>query len=272
MSRPRRERWIRLRKLSAVGWVVEVMAPARPGAAAVRLRRRSPARQRADGVEIEVELEHVDTRLPEHAPLASLGVAPHQLPHHVLRHAALAGDPRHLELGGRRRQVGIEAGARRGDEVDRHRSGPLGVGRHRRGAHLLDHQLTAGRPQVGAAGGQGIVACPGGRGTRVEGPRTGERLPDEARSHDLAVPAQQAAAGLVGEEQLRQPGDRQRVGDSQQQRQHAGEENRGNEMSSQFHAASTSRENRRPQARPTAATNRSISLIPAKGTTMPPTP
>src|ERR1700676_1616059 len=102
---------MRLRKLSAEGWVV-VMARALPvsresfawtdgrpvdggGVLLAVAGRRAGSWQRPGGVEVEVELEHVDPWLAEHPPLPPLGVALHQLAHHLFGHASLAGDARH---------------------------------------------------------------------------------------------------------------------------------------------------------------------------------
>ena len=67
-----------------------------------------------------------------------------------LRDAALARNARHLELRRRRRDVRVEPGRRRGDEIDRHRRpGILLLRRLDRRLHRVD-ELLVGRPQVRA--------------------------------------------------------------------------------------------------------------------------
>jgi len=70
----------------------------------------------------------------------------------ILGHAAGFGNARDLVLGGRRADVGIEAGGRRRDQLDRDRGVavclPLGVDARGNG---IDQRLRA-RGQVGSAG------------------------------------------------------------------------------------------------------------------------
>ena len=70
------------------------------------------------------------------------------------------------------------------------------------------------RALVGAAGGASVVRVGrGGRGTAPEVLRIGERLTDQLGAHRLAVALDQAAVRLVGERDLRDAGDHQRIGD-----------------------------------------------------------
>src|SRR6185437_15335337 len=77
----------------------------------------SPASRR---IESEVELQNVDARLAEEAEGAALYLRRDELPDLRLGEAARPRDPRHLKIGRRRRDVGVEAAARGRDEVDRH--------------------------------------------------------------------------------------------------------------------------------------------------------
>ena len=181
--------------------------------------------------------------------------------HLRLGQVAGGGDAGDLELGRGRADVRVEPAARRGDQVDGHRA---------LAAQLLDAGLDpvdqggAGRAEVGAAGGRGVVAVgAGGRGARVEVGRAGEVLADQRRADDGAVADQQAAAGLVGEEQAGEAGDGQRIGEAGEHGQ-AEEHDQG--------GAELGQHGWFPQARPTAVTARSISLMPTNGTTIPPRP
>ena len=86
-------------------------------------------------------------------------------------HAARGGDAGDLRFGGFRADVRVEAAARGGHRVGGHRSGEGGI----LGAELLDvvagavGQLLVGGAEVGAAGGEAIVAIvAGGGGAAVE--------------------------------------------------------------------------------------------------------
>ena len=85
------------------------------------------------------------------------------------------------------------------------------------------------------------------------------------RGEPMTVPFadQQAAAGLVGEDEAGQARDGQRVGEAREHGQ-AEEHDQG--------GAELGQHDGFPQARPTAVTARSISLMPTNGTTIPPRP
>ena len=85
----------------------------------------------------------------------------------------------------------------------------------------------------------------------------------ESIADDSAVANQQAATGLVGEDEAGEPGDRQGVGQASEHG-HADEHHQGR--------AELVEHGGNPQARPMAVTARSISLMPTNGTTIPPRP
>ena len=66
----------------------------------------------------------------------------------------------------------------------------------------------------------------------MEVARAGKWLPDDARADDLAIPRDELSVGLVGKDQLRQPGDHQRIDDPQQNRRHDGHQHCDNQDSS----------------------------------------
>ena len=74
-------------------------------------------------VEVQVELEDVDTGFAEEAELAAFGVTDDELADGGFGEVALVRDAGDLEVGGGGCDVGIEAGTRCGDEVD----GDVGV-------------------------------------------------------------------------------------------------------------------------------------------------
>ncbi len=164
--------------------------------------------------------------------------------------------------------LGIEAARRRRHQVDRHRRGVAGVG----GAQRLDapldriEQRRIRRPLVRAARAAAVVGHRRGRrGTAPEMLRIAEVLADQPRADGLAVALDQAAARLVRERRLRHAGDDERIGDSGDQRQQHEQHEGGTKGG--VHTISLQR-----QARWAAASTRSISLMPTKGTIRPPTP
>ncbi len=115
-----------------------------------------PSRHRywSSSFEGEVELEHVDPRLAEEPERPALGVVVDEVEHVVDGEAALVGDPRGLEPGVGDRDVGVEAGARRRDRVDRDRSpssSPFSRGRRRPAPRTAVEQLGVGRTEVRGA-------------------------------------------------------------------------------------------------------------------------
>ena len=73
------------------------------------------------GVERQIQLEHVDARLAEHAERAAFGVLADERRDLGRGQAARSSDARDLILGRGDADVRIEAAARRGDEIDGHR-------------------------------------------------------------------------------------------------------------------------------------------------------
>src|SRR2546428_14031207 len=83
--------------------------------------RPTYVRDRIERIEREVELQHVDSWLAEEAKLSSFRVGLDHLTHRRFGYSSLASHTCHLEIGGGRRDVGIEPGGRRRPEVDRYR-------------------------------------------------------------------------------------------------------------------------------------------------------
>src|SRR4029453_10216842 len=71
-------------------------------------------------VERKVGEKTVGDWLAKQAELPALCPVPHQGSHFLFGDTALTRDARHLKLGRGRRDMRVKAGARRGDEVDRH--------------------------------------------------------------------------------------------------------------------------------------------------------
>src|ERR1035438_1340370 len=93
--------------------------------------------------------------------------------------------------------------------------------------------------------------------------RPGERLPNNSRADNFSVAHNQLPIGLVAEKHLRQAGHHQRIDDPQQYR---GDDRHQNcNLKILFHRSPS-------YASPTPMMSMSISLIPMKGTMIPPTP
>ena len=106
-------------------------------------RSLSPLGQRVEG---QIEPQHVDPRLAQHAQFAAYGVLPDKTLQVGLLQTTCLGDPWHLPGGGRRRDMRIEAAGRGGYEVDRHALAQLlGIA-----PDPLDQRL-GGRAEVRAA-------------------------------------------------------------------------------------------------------------------------
>src|SRR5262245_25018735 len=73
-------------------------------------------------VEREIERQHVHAGLAEKSERAAFGMLIHELAQAIFGHIAGLGNPGHLEQGGLRRDVRVEAAARGGDQVDRYGS------------------------------------------------------------------------------------------------------------------------------------------------------
>ena len=92
----------------------------------------------AELVQVEIEREHVDPRLAQHAQVARSDVRCDELVHRILAQVAGFGYPGNLVKGAVRADVRVEAGAGRGDQVNR--DGLAVVGR----GQLVDVALNAG--------------------------------------------------------------------------------------------------------------------------------
>ena len=182
----------------AMGFIIRCASPPAPAPAL-------PV-QGSSLVQRQIQLQNVDARLAQECRTAGLrcwrppvaGPRPALMP----RAAATRAD-----LGFRRcgADVGIEPAAGSRQQVGRHRAGERGV----LGAELLQvalhpvDQLLVGGAEVRAAGRQAVVAIvAGGRGAAVEILGPGEVLADQLRADDLAVGRDQAAVGLVRENDL----------------------------------------------------------------------
>ena len=58
-------------------------------------------------IQLEIEIQHIDSRLSEETPLSVLGVLGDEIAHLLLSQAASLGDTPHLKFGSRRRDVRI---------------------------------------------------------------------------------------------------------------------------------------------------------------------
>src|SRR5277367_6644008 len=120
------------------------------------------------GVEIEIQFEHVDSRLSEQAQLARLSVALNEPLYLIFRNPTLPGDSRDLKLSRCGRDVGIEPGSRSRYQINGH--GLAGIVRLVAGYICLHpvNQVLIGRTQLGAAGIRGVVSVTRRGGPRVE--------------------------------------------------------------------------------------------------------
>src|SRR6185437_14389611 len=81
------------------------------------------ANLRLQPIKREIELEHINPRLAQQPESASFDLSIHQATNALLRQAPRLGDPRHLEAGGFRRDIRVEAAARGGHQIGRDRRG-----------------------------------------------------------------------------------------------------------------------------------------------------
>jgi len=95
----------------AIGAAHELRLPLRTGSASTGFF-----------IQGQVQLENVDTRLTEQYEVSGRGVLFDQAADFIRRKVALPGYTGNLEFRSRRRDVGIEARSRGGDEVDGNRS------------------------------------------------------------------------------------------------------------------------------------------------------
>src|ERR1700739_28469 len=115
----------------------------------------------------------------------------------IFRHAASLGNAGSLKVGIIWRDVGIEAGTRGRNGVDRNRV--AGILRGELVDVALDalYQLRVGLGEIRSAGGGRVVSVARSGGTRVEIAVRGEALCQQFRADDLAVLQDEAARGFV---------------------------------------------------------------------------
>lgn len=131
---------------------------------------------------------------------------------------AFAGDARDLEFGGGRGNFGVESGARARDQVDGDwRVRIFGLEFFHVGFNAIE-KLVIGGSEVRTGGLRGVVAGAGGRFAGVKIGGAGKRLTQEFGADDLAVFCDQAAVGLVREEELGDSGHGDRIEESKDDR------------------------------------------------------
>jgi hypothetical protein len=168
-------------------------------------------------VEGEVQFEDLHAPLAEKPQLTLLGVRGDERANVRLGHLPLARDARHLEVGRRGREVGIEPGGRGGDQIDRNRRARVLLARRRDVGFDVVNQLLVRRAELTARRIRRVVSGAGGRGPRAKVPGRRESLADDPRADDLSVPLDQLSVGVVGEDSLRDTRDRERIDDAEQQ-------------------------------------------------------
>ena len=170
-------------------------------------------------VEREVQLEHVHARLAEEPERASVGVLVDEVEH--LRRAsrprasatrgawmrALAGEM----CGSRPEPEAVTASTGTSGVRRRDRSPPV---RRRRRSSTSSRRSGFVGPRFDAELDGASYPSPAADGRGLEVLGVGEGLADQARADDGAVALDERAVGLVGEGDLRDPGDDERVGDA----------------------------------------------------------
>ena len=186
-------------------------------------------------IEREVQFEHVDPRFAEKAQLPALGLRVDQPPDVGLAGMPLAGDARHLEVRGRRRDVRVEARRRRRDEIDGDWNtrvlAPRGLDVGRDGFD----QFLVGRAELAARRIGRVVRRAGRRGPRPE--VSGAENPWPIKRDPTTVPSalDQLPVGLAGKDDLRDPRDCQWVEDTKKGRRHDRHEDGDDEIASEVH-------------------------------------
>ena len=121
-------------------------------------------------------------------------------------------------------------------------------------------QLGIGRAKVRPGADRGVVAVPGGRRAGMEVLGLGEGLADQAGPDDVTVRVlDQRAVGLVVERHLGDAGDDQREDEPRDDREDDHHHQRGKQLATHHDT-------------PRFEMIRSMSLMPTKGATMPPSP
>ena len=192
-------------------------------AASTSSRREDASLCHSGSIECEVELEDVDARLAEEAEAAAVGVLLDQLLDGREGQMADGRDATRLERGVGRRDVGIDAGARRrhgvdGNVVDREPRVVRPLELEDRLGVLRDElrEIRARRPEVQEGRRARVVRRRRPRRTLVEVARPGEALGGELRADDVPVAVDQAAVDLAREGNRREgrssaPGTRSRT-------------------------------------------------------------
>jgi len=131
------------------------------------------------GVEVDIQLKHVDSGLSKQAELAPLSVVLDETSSLIFRNSTLPGNSRNLKLRCRGRDIGIKSGSRSCNQVNRHRL--TGMIRLIAGCIHVDpiNQALIGGAELGAVGIRGIVSVSrrGRPGVEIAG--TDECLADD---------------------------------------------------------------------------------------------
>src|SRR5580765_245483 len=139
-------------------------------------------------IEIEIQFEHIHSRLAENAKLAAFRMRIDDLSHFVLAHFAFSGDARNLKLSRRRRDVRVKSRTGSSHQVNGHRlAGIVRLELFHIGFHAVD-ELLVGWSKIRSGRGAGIVpGCAGGAGPRTEITRTPERLTNDSRADNCPI-------------------------------------------------------------------------------------
>src|SRR5271168_3831468 len=125
---------------------------------------------------------------------------------YVLAQATLFGNARHLKFGCLRRNMWIKPRTGGRQQVDRNcsprilRLQAVGVTLYSRNESLIR------RPEIRSTGICRIVAGSSKGGARVEISGRREGLPNQSRSYHVTITRHQFSIGLLGKQNLRQPG------------------------------------------------------------------
>jgi hypothetical protein len=154
-------------------------------------RSRQILMHRMNGIQLQIQLQHIHARLSEESPLPRLRMPRHKRPHIPFAHSPLARHARNLKFRSRRRNMWIQPRARTSNQIHRNtrprvfRLQLLHVAIHAR------NQRRICRPQIGSSSTRRVrivSGSPRGRRPRMKISRRSKRLPNQARSHHL--PAQ----------------------------------------------------------------------------------
>jgi len=198
-----------------------------------------------DGVQRQVQFQHIDSAIAQESELRPLGLPAHQGLDLSLAEPPGLGHPVNLVAGGLEADVRIQAAARGGDQVHGDWAPLLRIGRlqgYDPRLHCLP-QVRVARGQVGTTTvgpivgqGLGVRAC-GGGGAAPEVSWVGEVLPDKHGSYHPPVFADKAARGLIREGDPRQTAEDERVRDSGEDRKGQERNDRGPDLRIQGNAS-----------------------------------